>query len=54
MRFVHFVFSLLTPTDYALPAVILGHDYYAIHNDTIFPKSKWLKPNGWEVVRALT
>lgn len=26
--------------DYALPADLMGHDYYAIHNDTVFTKDK--------------
>lgn len=25
--------------DYAVPAKLMGHDYYAIHNDSVFPES---------------
>ncbi|WVW83994.1 hypothetical protein I302_106019 [Kwoniella bestiolae CBS 10118] len=35
--------------DYATVAELMRHDYYAIHNDTVFTKDKWLKPDGWGV-----
>ncbi|WRT66462.1 uncharacterized protein IL334_003421 [Kwoniella shivajii] len=35
--------------DYATVAELMRHDYYAIHNDTVFTKDKWLKDDGWGV-----
>ncbi|WWC89225.1 uncharacterized protein L201_004143 [Kwoniella dendrophila CBS 6074] len=35
--------------DYATVAELMRHDYYAIHNDTVFTPDKWLKPDGWGV-----
>ncbi|OCF60709.1 hypothetical protein L486_00347 [Kwoniella mangroviensis CBS 10435] len=35
--------------DYATVAELMRHDYYAIHNDTVFTKDKWLKEDGWGV-----
>jgi hypothetical protein len=35
--------------DYAMLAELANHEYFSIHNDAIFPPSKWRKPNGWAV-----
>ncbi|ORY35905.1 hypothetical protein BCR39DRAFT_512977 [Naematelia encephala] len=32
--------------DYALPADLMGHEYYAIHNDTYLPRSEWILSDG--------
>ena len=36
-----------------MPADLLKHEYYAIHNDTFFPRDKWLLPNGHATVCAI-
>ncbi|KAK4690019.1 hypothetical protein P7C73_g82, partial [Tremellales sp. Uapishka_1] len=38
--------------DYAMIAELMRHDYYAIHNDTVFTEDKWRKPDGYAVGQA--
>lgn len=35
--------------DYAILAEMMGHEYYAIHHNEIFPPEKWRRPDGWAV-----
>lgn len=32
--------------DYALVAELMGHEYYAVHNDHVFPPNQWRKADG--------
>ncbi|RXK39808.1 hypothetical protein M231_02863 [Tremella mesenterica] len=35
--------------DYALVAELMGHEYYAIHDDHVFPPDQWRREDGWAV-----
>lgn len=35
--------------DYSLLADLAGHEYFAIHRDAIFPRTEWIRPDGWAV-----
>lgn len=46
---LEFMFEGGFTRDYGILAEFMAHEYYAIHNDKVFPVEEWRKPSGYAV-----